>query len=82
MAKFVSRVNPVSARVLKRRSVGTVVRRHNGSWEDVKFTRVTGGWRRERTDFTGLSPAVVTSADVARECNMAFGCADSWAKVY
>ena len=82
MAKFVSRVNPVSARSLKRKSVGAVVRHHNGNWEDVRFTRVSGGWLREREDFTGLSPVVVSSAAVAAECNRAYGCADSWAKVY
>ena len=82
MARFVSRSNPVSVRALKRKSVGSVVRHHNGHWEDVKFTRVHGGWVREREDFTGLRPEVVSSADVARECNHAFGCADSWARVY
>ena len=81
MAKFVSRSNPVSARALKRRSVGAVVR-HHSRWEDVRFTRVVGGWRRERTDFNGLRPEVVSSDAVARECNRAFGSADSWAKVY
>ena len=82
MARFVSRVNPISVRSLKRRVVGAVVRHHNGSWENVKFTRVAGGWKREREDFSGLSPEVVSSAAVAAECNHAFGCADSWAKVY
>ena len=82
MAKFVSFRNPVSARVLKRKPLGTVARHHNGSWEDIKFTRVRGGWRREREDFIGLSPEVVSSAAVARECNHAFGDATSWAKVY
>ena len=82
MAKYISRSNPVTTRSLKRRPLGAVVRHHNGNWEDVKFTRVTGGWRRERTDFAGLRPEVVSSAVVARECNHAFGCADSWARVY
>ena len=81
MAKFVSHSNPVSVRSLKRRVVGSVVRHHNVN-EDVKFVRVVGGWRREREDFTGLSPVVVSSAAVAAECNHAFGCASSWAKVY
>ena len=81
MARFVSRVNPVSARVLKRHALGSVVRRHGGR-EDVKFTRVHGGWVRSREDFTGLRPEVVSSAAVAAECNGAVGCADSWAKVY
>ena len=82
MAKFVSRNNTISARALKRRSIGAVVRHHNGRWEDVKFTRVHGGWLRERTDFVGLRPEVVTSAAVAAECNRAVGCRESWAKVY
>lgn len=81
MAKFVNCKNPVSARSLKRRSIGAVVRHHNVN-EDVKFTRVTGGWRREREDFVGLRPEVVSSSTVARECNSAIGCAQSWAKVY
>ena len=81
MAKFVSRRAPVSARSLKRKPTGSVVRRHGGR-EDVRFTRVHGGWRRERTDFTGLSPEVVSSAAVAAECNTAVGCRDSWARVY
>ena len=80
MAKFVSSKNPVSARALKRRSIGAVVRRHG--YEDVKFVRVAGGWLRSREDFSGLSPEVVSSADVARECNSAVGCKESWAKVY
>ena len=82
MARFVSRNNTVSVRYLKRRSVGSVVVHHNGRWEDVRFTRVEGGWRREREDFTGLRPEVVSSAAVAAECNTAVGCRESWAKVY
>ena len=81
MAKFVSSKNPVSARTLKRRSIGAVVRRHGGR-EDVLFTRVVGGWLRSREDFSGLSPEVVSSAAVAAECNSAVGCKESWAKVY
>ena len=80
MARFVSSRNPVSMRALKRKAAGAVVRRHGG--EDVKFTRVAGGWKREREDFSGLSPVVVSSADVASECNSAVGCESSWAKVY
>ena len=80
MAKFVSQKNPVSVASLKRRELGAVVRRHG--YEDVKFVRVAGGWKREREDFTGLRPVVVSSADVARECNSAVGCKESWAKVY
>lgn len=79
MAKFVSCNNTVSANSLKRRSIGSVVRRHGR--EDVKFTRVNGGWLREREDVSER-PTVVNSAAVARECNSAMGCADSWAKVY
>ena len=82
MAKFISRRNPVSVRNLKRRPYGAVVRHHNGRYEDVRFTRVHGGWLREREDFNGLRPVVVSSAATAAECNHAFGCADSWAKVY
>ena len=82
MAKYISRKNPVSARSLKRRSIGAVVVHHNGRWEDVRYERVHGGWRRERTDFVGLRPEVVSSSTVARECNKALGCSDSWAKVY
>ena len=81
MAKFISSKNPISVRALKRRVVGAVVRRHGGR-EDVRFTRVHGGWKREREDFSGLSPTVVSSAAVARECNTAVGCAESWARVY
>ena len=81
MAKFVSRNNTISARSLKRRSIGAVVVRHSG-YEDVKFTRVHGGWRREREDFSGLRPEVVSSVAVANECNSAVGCKESWARVY
>ena len=81
MAKYISRRNPVSTRSLKRRAIGAVVRHHNAR-EDVLFTRVSGGWKRERTDFTGLRPVVVSSAAVAAECNRVVGCADSWARVY
>lgn len=81
MARFVSSHNTVSTRSLKRRPLGSVVVRHSG-YEDVRFTRVHGGWRRERVDFVGLSPVVVTSAAVAAECNHAVGCKESWARVY
>ena len=81
MAKYVSRSNPVSVRALKRRAIGAVVRRHS-AWENVRFTRVNGGWKREREDFVGLRPTVVSSAAVADECNTAVGCSESWAKVY
>ena len=81
MAKFISSKNPISSSSLKRRSRGTIVV-HHSSWEDIHFTRTCGGWLRERVDFFGLSPMIVSSADVARECNHAFGCAQSWAKVY
>ena len=81
MAKYVSRHNPVSVASLKRKSLGAVVR-HHSTYEDVRFTRVHGGWRREREDFVGLRPTVVTSAVVAAECNRSVGCRDSWARVY
>ena len=79
---FISRRNPITARALKRRPHGTIAFHHNGRWEDVKFSRVVGGWLRERVDFVGIRPEVVSSADVAAECNHAFGCRDSWAEVY
>ena len=81
MARFVSSRNPVSARTLKRKSVGSVVLR-SSAWEDVRFTRVVGGWLRSRMDVTSERPTVVTSATVADECNTAMGCRESWAKVY
>ena len=81
MAKFVSRVNPISVRSLKRRELGAVVRRHGGR-EDVRFTRMAGGWLRERTDVTSERPTVVSSSAVAAECNCSVGCRESWAKVY
>ena len=81
MTRFVSSRNPVSANTLKRKPAGNVVLFHGGR-EDVKFVRVEGGWLRERTDVTSERPTVVTSADVANECNTALGCKESWAKVY
>ena len=81
MAKYISRANTISARSLKRKPNGTVVRHHNVN-EDVKFTRTAGGWLREREDVTSERPVVVSSADVARECNTTVGCKDSWARVY
>ena len=81
MAKYVSSNNKVSARTLKRKSVGAVVLRHGGR-EDVRFTRVKGGWLREREDVTSERPELVSSAAVAAECNRSVGCAESWAKVY
>ena len=80
MAKFVSSHNTVSVAYLKRRAHGAVVLRHGGR-EDVRFERVHGGWLRSRTDVSER-PSVVTSATVARECNSAVGCRESWAKVY
>ena len=82
MARYVSSCNPVSPSSLKRKPVGSVIRHHN-EWEDTKFTRCAGGWLAEREDFVGISPAViVTSADVANECNSAIGCRQSWARIY
>ena len=81
MTKYISKNNPVSVRNLKRHANGAVVRHHNVR-EDVCFTRVTGGWKRERTDVTSETPKVVSSAAVARECNSAVGCKESWARVY
>lgn len=82
MSKFISRSNPISSKALKRRPLGTVAEHYNGRWDDVFFTRVHGGWRRERLDLTGTWPEVVTSAAVAAECNRAFGCEESWARIY
>ena len=82
MTKFISCKNPISIRALKRKPAGSVVVAHHGKWEDIRFTRIVGGWERERTDFTGLSPVVVSSAAVAAECNRVYGCAESWARVY
>lgn len=73
MAKFVSSSNRVTARALKRKALGAVVVRHYGR-EDVRFTRVNGGWMRDTV--------VVSSAAVANECNKAVGCKESWARVY
>ena len=81
MSRYVSSKAPVSVRSLKRKATGSVVARHYGR-VDVRFTRVTGGWLREREDFSGLSPEVVSSDVVANECNRAVGRAESWAKVY
>lgn len=80
MARFVSKKNPVSTGALKRKAAGSVVIRHGGR-EDVRFTRVSGGYKRERMDVSER-PEVVTSAAVAAECNRAMGCKSSWAEVY
>ena len=81
MARFVSSKNPVSSKALKRKPIGAIVTRHGGR-EDVRFTRVAGGWLRSRVDVTSESPTVVSSAEVALECNTAVGCRESWARVY
>lgn len=81
MAKYVSRKNPVSVAYLKRKQLGTVAMCRYGR-VDVRFTRLNGGWMRERTDVTSERPDVVSSADVARECNSVVGCESSWAWVY
>ena len=81
MARFVSSHNTISAKALKRRPLGSVVIRRS-IWESVNFTRVNGGWLRENLDGSFLKPMVVSSADVANECNSAIGCKESWAKVY
>lgn len=82
MTRYISRRYPISTASLKRKPLGTVVFRHVGSWEDVHFTRVKGGWLRERWDFIGVRPEVVSSAAVAAECNKASGYKESWAKIY
>ena len=81
MARFVSSRNQVSAGSLKRKPHGSVIIYHGGR-VDLKFTRVEGGWLRSRVDVTSETPFVVSSADVAAECNSAIGCKESWAKVY
>ena len=81
MARFISSRNPISARSLKRRALGAVVTRHGGR-EDIRFTRIKGGWIRVRTDITSEKPTVVSSLAVANECNSAMGCKESWARVY
>ena len=81
MTRFVSSCNPISAGTLKRKPTGSVVTRHGGR-EDVKFVRVNGGWLRLRVDVTSEHPELVSSVEVARECNGAVGCKESWAKVY
>ena len=82
MSKYISKNNPVSVAYLKRRANGTVVV-HRWSCGEVRFTRVKGGWLCEREDSVWVAPAEgVSSADVAAECNHAFGCKESWARVY
>ena len=81
MAKYVSSRNPVSVNTIKRKPHGSVIIYH-GVCEDVKFTRINGGWIRVRTDITSDRQTVVSSAEVANECNTAIGCKESWAKVY
>ena len=80
MARFVSQKNPISTGAIKRKAAGSVVIRHGGR-EAVRFTRMAGGWRRERMDVTER-PSIVSSADVANECNAVAGCKSSWARVY
>ena len=77
--RYISRTKPITATALKRKEIGTVVVHHNNTWENVRFTRVHGGWLRE-SDFR--TPEVVSSTVVANECNHAFGCRDSWARIY
>ena len=80
MAKFISKKNPISTGALKRKAAGSVVVRHGGR-ENVRFTRVSGGYKRERMDVSER-PSIVSSVAVATECNRAMGCKSSWAKVY
>lgn len=81
MAKFVSSHNPISSHAIKSKETGSIVIRHGGR-ENVKFTRVHGGWIRSRMDVTSERPYVVSSTTVAAECNTAMGCRESWARVY
>lgn len=80
MTRFVSQKNPVSINALKRKAAGSVVICHGGR-EDVRFTRVAGGYKRERTDVTSEDATIVSSAAVATECNRAVGCKSSWARI-
>ena len=80
MAKFVSARNPISSNALKRKETGSIVIRHGGR-ENVKFTRVAGGWLRSRMNISE-TPTVVSSLAVANECNSSVGCRESWARVY
>ena len=81
MTRFVSSRNPISANTIKRKPHGSVIIYHGGC-EDVHFTRIKSGWLRVRTDITSETPSVVSSSAVAKECNLAIGCKESWAKVY
>ena len=81
MTRFISRHNTISPCALKRKEIGTTVVHHN-EWETVRFTRTNGGWVRERVDVTGETPTIVSSVQVAAECNRAIGCRESWAEVY
>ena len=80
--RYVSRRNPIASNTLKRKSIGNVVV-HHWSCGEVRFTRVNGGWLAEREDSVWVRPAVIiSSAEVARECNRAIGCKESWACIY
>ena len=81
MTRFVSQKNPIAASTLKRHPLGSVAIIRSG-YEDINFTRVDGGWKRERIDVTSEKPSVVSSVAVADECNKVIGCKESWAKVY
>ena len=81
MTRFVSSRNTISAKALKRRSLGSVAIIRSG-YEDINFTRVEGGWLRSRVDVTSEDATIVSSNDVANECNKVIGCRESWAKVY
>ena len=81
MTRFVSSRNPVSVGTLKRKPIGSLTILRSG-YEDINFTRVKGGWKRERIDVSFEKPSVVSSVAVADECNKVIGCRESWAKVY
>lgn len=82
MAKYVSRVNPVSVASLKRKPLGSVVV-HHWNYGEVRFTRVSGGWLAEMEDSVWIKPAeIVSSVDVANVCNRALGRKESWARIY
>lgn len=82
MARYVSRVNPISANTLKRKPKGSVVV-HRWTYGEARFTRVEGGWLYECEDSVWVKPAeIVSSSDVANVCNRALGCKESWARIY
>ena len=80
--RYISRRNTISATCLKRKPKGSVVV-HHWTLGEVRFTRCAGGWLAEREDSVWVAPAeVVSSVEVAEECNKTIGCKESWAGIY